>query len=200
MKNIKKLAKSVSWIFELGKMCSVLNVILALFQLGAVWLYYLMSGTFFGTSASLALGNVMFYLSEGFQPSTWESVLLATVEHLTTAAVSFLGYFLYKSVCAILDPLKEGQPFHHEVTVNTHRLGWLTVGMGAVGVVSETVTYFMKLNIYDLRELFLSEKILNVTTTMVADLDFILYALILFLLSWIFRHGEELQQLSDETL
>ena len=53
---------------------------------------------------------------------------------------------------------------------------------------------------YDLHLLLLSEKISHVEFMFVFDLSFLVVYGVLLLLSYIFRYGEELQQLSDETL
>ena len=53
---------------------------------------------------------------------------------------------------------------------------------------------------HNLNELFLSDKITGVSVTYSCDLSFLIYALVLFLMSFIFQYGSELQKLSDETL
>ena len=53
---------------------------------------------------------------------------------------------------------------------------------------------------YNLNELFLSDKVTGVSVTYSCDLSFLIYALVLFLMSFIFQYGSELQKLSDETL
>lgn len=53
---------------------------------------------------------------------------------------------------------------------------------------------------YNLNELFLSDKITGVSVTYSCDLSFLIYALVLFLMSFIFQYGSEPQKLSDETL
>lgn len=53
---------------------------------------------------------------------------------------------------------------------------------------------------YNLNELFLSDKITGASVTYSCDLSFLIYALVLFLMSFIFQYGSELQKLSDETL
>ena len=53
---------------------------------------------------------------------------------------------------------------------------------------------------YNLNEPFLSDKITGVSVTYSCDLSFLIYALVLFLMSFIFQYGSELQKLSDETL
>ena len=58
----------------------------------------------------------------------------------------------------------------------------------------------MTVFVYDLPGLLISHKITHVGGMFQVDLTFLIYWAILLLLSYVFRYGEELQQLSDETL
>ena len=58
----------------------------------------------------------------------------------------------------------------------------------------------MTIFVYDLPGLMISEKITHITGNFKVDLSFLIYWAILLLLSYVFRYGEGLQQLSDETL
>ena len=53
---------------------------------------------------------------------------------------------------------------------------------------------------FDLPSLLISEKITHITVSPNYDPTFLIYSAILLLLSYVFRYGQELQQLSDETL
>ena len=53
---------------------------------------------------------------------------------------------------------------------------------------------------YQLNALLLSDKITKVTFNYSFDFSFLLIAAVLYLLSLVFSYGQELQQLSDETL
>ena len=54
--------------------------------------------------------------------------------------------------------------------------------------------------VYDLPGLLLSEKISHIGSTFQVDLSFLIFWAIFTLLSYVFQHGQQLQQLSDETL
>ena len=58
----------------------------------------------------------------------------------------------------------------------------------------------MTVFVFDLPALLVSEKIAHVGGLFEVDLSFLIYWAILMLLSYVFRYGEQLQQLSDETL
>ena len=56
------------------------------------------------------------------------------------------------------------------------------------------------INGYDMNSIFLNDKIVGVGYNFRIDTTFIFVALVLFLLSYVFRYGTQLQQLSDEIL
>ena len=63
-----------------------------------------------------------------------------------------------------------------------------------------SIQQYVVVFIYDLPGLLVSEKITHVGGMFQVDLTFLIYWAILLLLSYVFRYGEQLQQLSDETL
>ena len=89
----------------------------------------------------------------------------------------------------------QGQAFHadvaHIVPVVAHA--------HPVNVVQIVSTAMMVIG-FDLEKLLLNEKITHITINATLDATFLLTGAILLFLSYIFRHGEQLQQLSDETL
>ena len=55
-------------------------------------------------------------------------------------------------------------------------------------------------NMYHVSELFRPEKIAEVEMSFKMDWKFMIVASVIFLMSYIFKYGAELQKLSDETL
>lgn len=100
----------------------------------------------------------------------------------------------------ILTPMKEGKPFDNTVSTNLRKLGWLTViGSIAYSVISTLSLHFIS-NLYDLTTLFIDGSVDGIMVNYRYNIAFLIVAALLFLLSYIFRYGEELQQQSDETL
>ena len=54
--------------------------------------------------------------------------------------------------------------------------------------------------VYDLETVFLNEQIISCTPEINLDMSFAVVFAVLYLLSYVFRYGEELQKQSDETL
>ena len=129
----------------------------------------------------------------------------AYTNHVTAMSILpfcevILWCMFIRSARKILTPMIAGQPFHQEMSAQLLRMGWLNIGMGLVKNIGQ---YFMFGNLipgFDMDVLFLSESIVSYRVKTDWDLSFVLWSAALFLLSYIFKHGWELQQLSDETL
>ena len=107
---------------------------------------------------------------------------------LVSEGVALYGLHIFRR---ILRPMKEGQPFAESVSADMRRLGWLVLIAG--GVLSVVIGQLSRQIITTPNDTFVVE-------THQIDLSFLAVSAILFLFSYIFRYGEELQRLSDETL
>lgn len=149
---------------------------------------------------SLSFGPITFGIADGYaaDPVAGYSFLVLNV----VICLVYLPIYcmMIKCIRNVLAPLKAGDPFRDAMAKNLKRLGWLVMVNGALNLVYEFISVRSTLSLYDLKELFLSEKILSVNAYYRFDLTFVLYALVLIGLSMVFRYGQELQQLSDETL
>ena len=123
------------------------------------------------------LNNSTRYLS---QPVGW-------IAFFALDAVALYGLHIFRR---ILRPMKEGKPFAETVSADMRRLGWLVlIAGGALSLIG----LFNEQTITTPNDTFMVKTHqLNVT--------FLGVAAMLFLFSYIFRYGEELQRLSDETL
>lgn len=107
---------------------------------------------------------------------------------------------ILKSIRAILAPMKNGEPFHNTVSVHLSRIARYVCSLG-IGLNLLTIIGNISLiKAFDLHLLLLSEKIPHAEFHFTFDLSFLLISGFLLLLSYVFRYGEQLQQLSDETL
>lgn len=131
------------------------------------------------------------------------------MEKIDFSRVFVYGMLLYFALLAglmygihvirrILKPMKEGQPFASSVSGDIRRLGWFSLICGAVGVIAEFAgKHMLKSLMYAAIPDGMS---FNMTEAHHIDGTFFIITAFLFLFSYIFRYGEELQALSDETL
>ena len=146
------------------------------------------------------LGFVTFTVTENYLPDhriIWYEVAM---EMVLSLICMIPAHFSVKAIRNILAPMKNGEPFHNTVSTNLKKLANYTCAFGIGLNLQKIISNIFLVKAYDLHLLLLSEKISHVEFMFVFDLSFLVVYGVLLLLSYIFRYGEELQQLSDETL
>lgn len=118
---------------------------------------------------------------------------------LSVALICFVIYAI-KVARRILAPMKEGLPFDESVSKNLRNLGILTLIGGSVWSAAKAILEATAYNVYEISEMFRPERITGVELEIMLDTTFLIIAAVIFLLSYIFKYGAELQKLSDETL
>jgi hypothetical protein len=146
------------------------------------------------------LSNLSLSVTDSAIPSASFATVYLLIDlafFLLSAGISCVCLKLLRN---ILKPMIEQQPFHASVSQNLKKLGWsslvLGIGYGCFSAVETMVLY----RGYNLDTLLLNEYITKVVPQFRFNLDFVLVAVVLFLLSYIFKYGEQLQQQVDETL
>jgi len=203
MNNLTNSAKKLDKIFEVARIVLGALAVAAVVFIVLIGLAYVMDWDpeFIGTGySSFDVGFLQLEAAPGYGPDPW--VVLAHAAF--TLAVSILllldgrrgiGY-----IRNILQPMTEAKPFDSSASVNLKKLAKLSIRIGIllnIIVLSETLVMVF---VYDLPNLLLSEKISHIGSTFQVDLSFLIYWAILTLLSYVFQYGQQLQQLSDETL
>lgn len=124
-------------------------------------------------------------------------LIIGIISAMIVLAVTCVGIRIIRK---ILKPMKEGRPFDTSVADSLRKLGWLVLIGGTVEAILKAVSETVLLGAYDLSQLINMNTASEVTVSYFFDATFIIFALVLFLLSHVFRYGEELQRESDETL
>ena len=100
----------------------------------------------------------------------------------------------------ILIPMSQGKPFDRSVSSSLRKLSFITLIIGVISEIGNAVAVLVPISCFDPSILFNPEYVSGYTLGTVLNLNFLLPCAILYLMSHVFRYGEELQQLSDETL
>lgn len=154
---------------------------------------------FSDADTNVSLGNVVFHLTSVIEPSGSIRLPICFIL-LTTAASLFFSAWGLNVLHRILLPMSQQQPFSGSVSGNLKTLGWLTLaGTLAFGVLS-AIADTLFIGMYDLNQLFIPGLVTGYTVEHTVDIALLLIPALLFLLSYVFRYGEELQKQSDETL
>ena len=141
--------------------------------------------------ASLYVFNVL----AGDDFGVWSFHLVGMYSALNPA----LGWLLFFAMAAtvlyglhivrrILQPMKRGEPFARNVSADMRRFGWLVLIAGAALMAIDIVG----------QSFYVTDS--YAVTVHSVDLTFLVVAAVVFLFSYIFRYGEELQRQADETL
>ena len=146
------------------------------------------------------LGFVTFTVAENYLPDHRIIWCEVGMEMFLSLICMVPAHFIVKALRNILVPMKNGEPFHNTVSTNLKKLANYTCSLGIGLNLQKIIGNILMVKAYDLNLLLLSEKISHVEFMFVFDLSFLVVYGVLLLLSYIFRYGEELQQLSDETL
>lgn len=151
-------------------------------------------------TSSLTLGSVTFNLAEGYGPDgkTSAGFMLSAIPVVVLGvATVIIGLNIIRS---ILKPMKEGVPFDGTMSKSIRKLGWFTLIGGGVWSIIPVIFEAVMLKVYDFEKIFIGDAITGIEIESDVSLDFIIVAAVIFLLSYVFRYGEELQQQADETL
>ena len=201
MKRMKKIASILDAIFRIVYYCTIAAFVFTCIMLLLLWWLYLIDSDLLKLfRTELTFGSISFTVADSVT-ATRNTGFLFMLSGTIYALVELPVFWMtFSSIRGILAPMKEGRPFDSSIARYLKRLAWLTIVNGILTQIIQNVLTGNTLAVYDLNELFLSDKITGVSVTHSYDLSFLIYALILFLMSFVFRHGTELQKLSDETL
>lgn len=194
---MKQLSKTAQILYTLAKIASVCIIVGVCIIIAAAVLLLGFDNASMIEFTSLDLGSLSFELAQ-VSPEMLRSAFLCAM----LPAIVLLGYgwAVLRIILQILTPMKNGQPFDGSIAQQMKKLCWLTVGGGVCSQLTGMAAGILMYKAFDFSTLFLNEKITHVTMNMEWDFGFVALALIWYMLSCIFRYGEELQKQSDETL
>lgn len=153
-----------------------------------------------GTLAGFTVGFLEIHYTHGM-PYTRNAAIAANIfGMITVAALNGLYCAAIRILRQILQPITLGKPFAGSIWKDLKKLGWIGLALCAADNAADLGIVFLYEYAYPIRELLESGNIQSVHFRYHFEPAFALVALVLFLLSSIFRYGTQLQQLSDETL
>ena len=203
MDKMKSTAKKLDVFFRILEIVSIVGWIMALVgvAIALVGVGFRMDPYDFGTGyASLEIGFVELDVAGANTPDPYAMTLHMAVLMALCAAFLVVIWRALKQVRRILTPMIQGQPFSGEVGTGLKKLAAMSVLCCVISNIVVALEQFFNHRLFDIPNLLLSDKITQVTVNYEFDLTYLVLAAILLLMSYVFRYGEELQQLSDETL
>lgn len=166
----------------------------------AVLVWFLPESAFWNGTESLSFGPVTITkIPDGMLAPIWvragifEQLLLSFI-------VLFFACKMLRVIQNILEPMTQGQPFMDTVANNLKRLAWLCLIGGAVSECAKLAGIALTLGQNDLMMYFNPDVVQSVELNYELNLWFLPVFVLLMLMGHVFEYGQQLQQLSDETL
>lgn len=154
---------------------------------------------FFNTTASIVSNGMMIKLSEPCVTNKYDFIL-TYVSLIPALLLTVLSYFALGYIRNILQPMKDGVPFHNEISTNIKKLAIIILPYGIVGNITSLITAILKNRFTDYSAVIAASPIESIKSVPILDGGFLIAFFILIFVSYIFRYGETLQQQVDETL
>lgn len=201
MEKLSKTARLLDKIIKvLRGLCAGFGIACAILLAVCIFLPDALYSNFVSSAdMTVDLGNVQLHLSRVLEPTGSIRLPICAIlaSTLVILGLSAAGLHLLHK---ILLPMTEQQPFGGSVSGNLRKLGWLYLVGGVVFFVLGGVTATLEIGMFELDQLFAPGLVTGVTVQNTVNFTLLLIPALLFLLSYVFRYGEELQKLSDETL
>ena len=203
MNQLTNTAKKLDTLFKILRIVATIGIVCALVALaiiGTGFLFDLDPYTIGSGYNILSLGFIDLEVAEAYAPD--EQMVLMVVAAAMVIALSYLLVIrsCFDCIRDILKPMREGAPFHTSVSTNLKKLAKKGILLFLLSNFAKLLTTIVFVFGFDLPGLLIGEKITHISIHMNLDLTFLVISAILLLLSYIFHYGEELQQLSDETI
>ncbi len=149
-------------------------------------------------SAEISIANIDFKLKQSLLMSQQDAIFFyGAIVAFAVIAAAVIGSIIH-ILRKIFKPMKEGAPFVGTVSTDIRKLGHVYM------VGSIVLQWMENLILYSnegLIKQMVAESVASINITYeVIDSSMFLVGILLFMLSYIFRYGEELQQQADETL
>ena len=203
MKKLTSMARKIDVVFKIADVMLKIAFVACLVCIGIVVVgkvFDLPDEMIGNVDQLLKFGPLMLHIAEEHVPA-FDSMLLQNALMCALAAViCFVVILCVKTIRAILAPMKEGRPFHSEISQNLRKLGWLGLGISLLGQALEAVSLLTVAATMKLETLLISDKITHVDINVGFDLGVLIVPAVFFLLAYVFKYGEQLQTLSDETV
>ena len=203
MNKLTKTASKLRTVFSIAEKVLMALAIAAIVCAGLIGVGFLLGwdpDTVATGYENIDVGYLELQIADRFGPDKWVILLQGAAVLVLCSICCFVARRIVQSITSILDPISRGQPFHETISPSLRRIAIHTIILGIAYnciTISEFLIYTFA---YDLPNLLIGEKISHISINYTIDISFLIVSGILLLLSYIFRYGAELQQLSDETL
>ena len=200
MKDLKKSARTLNWILNA---CFWLLILRGLFAAGfhVSVLYRLFTDP---AALSGKMGLTIDWLTldaaKGFGIDLNAAVSMKLVQLVSAVLITVISCQCIRDLKHILLPIELGQPFRQGIAEHIQKLAWHCFYLGWMENISMLFSVILIENHYGLQELLVTGSITGVSIRPEFRPAWFFVTAVLVILAMVFRQGEQLQTLADETL
>lgn len=159
------------------------------------------------TSKTL-VGNTNIMNIESFKIILSDTSVVNASSLKTMLIVMLVPYLVYvfiiwygtKLLEKVVEPMKEGKPFAEGSAAKMKKFGIVIIVGGLFANICKAVSYVFLKESFDFDRIFNKSVVTDCSYDFDLDIGFIVAALVVFMLAYVFSYGESLQIESDETL
>ena len=200
MKNLKQSARVLNTILNVCFWLLLLRGIYAAgFHCLALYKIFTDPAALTG-SAGLTVDWLVIEISESFRMDLDAAIPLKLVQLISAIAITVIACMGIRALKGVLLPIELGQPFRRGISADIRKLIRCAVWLGIAEnlCMLATVTVMERYAIAE--QVLLSGTVTGVTAKPAFRPAWFIAAAVLEILAMVFRQGEQLQQLADETL
>lgn len=203
MEKLKKLSKVMNVVFKLVLLIAVVRFVMCLVDLGTNGIALLKEnqGAEFLKISDFTLGNCRWHFLNGQEIET-EYFIKGIILELVEAVFNLIGIvFLVCAFGKLLKPMTQGEPYNGTASKTLRTLG---VGCILICIVGNVISYIQATRsahiLSEIRRIFMPVTLTGIEVEFSISLGYLIIGIMTFVLSLVFRYGEELQVQADETL
>lgn len=149
---------------------------------------------------TLDMGSLELELSDALVSDSAKINNLLAASSLILSCQFVITFVMIRILQKLITPMKDGNIFHPAVAQNIKNLAIYVLAGGFLTEIINFVGSILLLSVYDISSLLNTDTVINHSVSFEMNGDFVVYAGILYLLSYVFKYGAELQTQVDETL
>ena len=201
MKNLKRSARTLNTILNIVFWLLIARGIYAA-GIHALTLHKLFTNptTLSGHMDRLTVDWLTIEAANGFGVDFDGAVAMKLVQLIFAAAITVIACLGIQALKRVLLPIELGQPFRSGISADVLALGRCAFRLGMVENLYMLAVVILMERHSILRSALLSQTITSVSADPAFRPAWFIVTAVLTILAMVFRRGEELQQLSDETL
>ena len=200
MKNLKQSARHLNTILNIIFWFVLLRGIYAV-GYHSIVLYRLFTDPFaLSEKMGLTIDWLTLDAAKGFGISLDAAVKMKLIQLISAAVITVIACLALRVLKRILLPIEVGQPFRRDISRDLGKLGSYALYLGITENLSTLASVIVIENHYDLPALLTGSTVTGVSIHPQLRPVWFIVTAVLTILALVFRQGEQLQQLADETL